>query len=79
MPSKPIQPTIFDDFGVPLFLIGSDIPAHLRDLAPIGLNWIIVPQQTENTPDTLNPVGAGQECQPDRDKKKFPFQTDAER
>lgn len=35
-----MQPTIFEDFGVPLYLIGSDIPSHLRELAPIGLNWI---------------------------------------
>jgi hypothetical protein len=37
-----MQPTIFEDFGVPLYLIGSDIPSHLRELAPIGLNWISV-------------------------------------
>jgi len=79
MASKPIQPTIFDDFGVPLFLIGSDIPAPLRDLAPTGLNWIMVPQQTENTPEPLSPIGVGREFQSDRDKKKTTLQTRAER
>jgi len=79
MRSKAIQPTVFDDFGVPLFLIGSDIPAPLRDLAPTGLNWIMVPQQTENTPEPLDPIGAGRECRPDRDIQKPALQASAER
>lgn len=38
--NQKVPPTIFNDFGVPLFLIGTDVPESLRSLAPDGLNWI---------------------------------------
>jgi hypothetical protein len=45
MKRKALKMSIFHDFGVPLFLIGADVPTPLRTLAPEGVNWISLPKQ----------------------------------
>jgi len=40
MKRKKTYQSIFPDLGVPLYLIGTDVPSLLQDAAPDGVNWI---------------------------------------